>query len=258
MATNTWTDKGYVSKYGGGVLKVAEVLDTGLPVNNITITGISQANPAVVSCSETGTLENGDIVLIEGVVGMTEVNDILFTVASLVNDTSFELSGINSTGYGAWSSGGTAKEFNVTTFGYIQETNVMYKKSKEELKDETGATVSTESGDVEAGIGGVLMQSNVTLLDFLRDSVENKYYLVYYKMTPTGDLNGLTQELFAGICIFTPGFELVSGTRRPPFEITFLKNNSAITVPEPDVVFGSVATADITIAAEKYYEIVEN
>ncbi|MCP4394544.1 MAG: hypothetical protein GY804_09805 [Alphaproteobacteria bacterium] len=257
MATNDWTDKGYVSKYGGGVLKVAEVLDTGLPVNNITITGISQANPGVVSCSDTGTLQNGDIVIIEGVSGMTEVNDILFTVAGLVADTSFTI-GVNTTGYGAWSSGGTAKEFNVTTFGYIQETNLGYKKPKEELKDETGATVTTEAGDVETGISGVLMQSNLTLLDFLRDETENKYYLVYYKMSPTGDLNGLTQEIFVGIGVFTPGFELVSGTRRPPFEITFLKNDSAITIGEPDVIFGSIATSDIVIAAEKYYEIVEN
>lgn len=257
MATNNYTDKGYVSKYGGGILKVAEVLDTGLPVNNITITAISKAADAVLTTSDTGTLENGDVILIEGVADMTEVNDLMFTIGNLSPNTSFTL-GVNSSGYGQVGSGGTAKEFNVTTFGYIQEITVKYTKPKEELADETGAIVSSKPGVAEAGILGILMQSNMTLLDFLRDNTENKYYLVYYKMCPTGDLNGVTQELFAGIAVITPGFELVSGTRRPPFEITFLKNNSAITIPEPDVIFGAIATSDITIVAAKYYDIVEN
>ena len=100
MATNDYTDKGYISKYGGGVLKVAEISDDGSPVNTITITNISQASNAVVSTSDTGTLENGDVVIIEGVSGMTEVNDTLFTVSNLVADTSFTI-GVNSTGYSA-------------------------------------------------------------------------------------------------------------------------------------------------------------
>lgn len=257
MATNDYTDKGYVSKYGGGVLKVAEIQDDGSFVNTITITGISQAANAVVTTANTGTLENGDIVLIEGVSGMTQVNDILFTVGNLVANTSFTI-GVDSQGYSAYVSGGTAKEFNVTTLGYIQETNVKYEKTKEDINDETGAVVKTLFNDAATGMTGVLMQSNTTLLDFLRDNTEGKYYLLYYKMTPTGDLNGITQELFAGITVITPKFELVSGTRRPPFEVTFLKNDAAITIPEPDVVFGAVETADVTIAIGKYYDIVEN
>jgi hypothetical protein len=71
-------------------------------------------------------------------------------------------------------------------------------------------------------------------------------------------LNAVTQEFFVGIALFTPKFELASGTRRPPFEITFLKNDAAITIGEPDVIFGSIATADIVIALGKYYEFVEN
>jgi hypothetical protein len=181
MATNTWTDKGYISKYGGGVLEVREVDDAGVYTSGDT-----------------------------------------------------------------W------------IFGYIQETNFGYKKPTEDIKDETGATIKSLPGDVEVGLSGVFMQSNVTLLDFLRDSTEGKYYQVFYKMTPTGDLNGLTQELFAGIGVFTPGFELVSGTRRPAFEITFLKNDAEITIASPDGVFNCVETSTVTIAAGKYYEIVEN
>ena len=168
MASYNYTDKGYVSKYGGGILKAREVLDTGLPVT-ITITGISKAATAVVSTASTVGLVNGDIVLIEGVVGMTEVNDILFTVANIVANTSFELQGINSTGYGTWSAGGTAKVANVYNFGYIQETSIKYDKPKEDINDETGNTIKTLMGNSVVGMTGVFMQSNTTLLDFLRD-----------------------------------------------------------------------------------------
>lgn len=257
MSTIDFTDKGYVSKYGGGILKVASVNDTGLPVT-ITITGISKASTAVVSTSATLGVVAGDVVLIEGVVGMTEVNDILFTVGTVVTDTSFQLAGINSSAYTDWASGGTAKIYNVTNLGYIQETRSHYEKPKEDIPDETGSVVKTLFGNATTGISGVLMESSTLLLDFLRDSTEGKYYHLYYKMTPTGDLNAKTQELFACLAMITPKFELTSGTKRPPFEITFLKNDAAVTIGEPDVIFGSIATADIVIALGKYYEIVEN
>ena len=257
MSTIDFTDKGYITKYGGGILKVALVEDTGLP-KTFTITGITKAATAVVSTASTTGLTAGDVVLIEGVSGMTEVNDILFTVGTVVVDTSFQLTGINSTGYTDWSLGGTAKVFNVTNLGYIQETRSHYEKPKEDVNDETGDTIKSLMGNATTGISGVLMQSNTTLLDFLRDSTEGKFFYVYYKMTKTGDLNAKTQELFSALAMIIPKFELLSGTRRPPFEITFIKNDAAITIGEPDVVFGSIATADIVIAAGKYYEIVEN
>ena len=178
MSTIDFTDKGYVNKYGGGILKVAEVEDTGLP-KTFTITGISKASTAVVSTASTVGLTAGDVVLIEGVSGMTEVNDTLFTVGTVVPNTSFQLSGVNSTGYGVWSADGTAKVFNVTNLGYIQETRSHYEKTKEDVPDETGDTIKSLMGNATCGISGVLMQSNTTLLDFLRDSTEGKLYDVY-------------------------------------------------------------------------------
>lgn len=257
MGSTNFTDKGYISKYGGGVFKGREVLDTGLPVT-ITITGISKAATAVVSTSDTTGLVDGDVVLIEAVAGMVEVNDILFTIGTIVANTSFTLVGIDSQGYTSYDSGGTAKVSNVVNFGYIQDTSLKYEKPLEDIIDETGNVVKVLSGNVATGFSGTFMQSNTTLLDFLRDSTENKYYNLYYKATPTNDLNGATQEIFVGIAMFVPKFELVSGTRRPTFETRFLKNDAAIAIGEPDVIFGSVATADITIALGKYYEIVEN
>lgn len=71
----------------------------------ITVTGITQANPAVVSY--TGTqIEAGFDIVIDSVAGMTELNGRVFTPANITS-SSFELSGENSSAYGAWTSGGT-------------------------------------------------------------------------------------------------------------------------------------------------------
>lgn len=73
------------------------------------ITGITQANPGVVSALAHG-FDNGDIVLITQVKGMTEVNKKWFIVANKVANT-FELTdrdgnNVNTTGYGAWAGDG--------------------------------------------------------------------------------------------------------------------------------------------------------
>jgi hypothetical protein len=74
-----------------------------------TITAISQANPAVVTAAN--TFNNGDEILITNVSGMTEVNGNIYTVANAAAG-SFELSGIDSTSFTAYSSGGRAATYN--------------------------------------------------------------------------------------------------------------------------------------------------
>lgn len=101
------------------------------------ITGITKANPAVVSYSGADTFANGDRVIISGVVGMTEVNNREFTVANVnTGSNTFELSGVNSSGYGTYSSGGTVAEiFEVATtytdsevmdLRFTQSSDVLY------------------------------------------------------------------------------------------------------------------------------------
>jgi len=76
-----------------------------------TISGATQANPCVVTV--TGhTFNNGDEIYIDNVAGMTELNEGKYLVANTTANT-FELTdldgnNINSTGYTAYSSGGTA------------------------------------------------------------------------------------------------------------------------------------------------------
>jgi hypothetical protein len=73
-----------------------------------TITGATQANPVVITSAGCQAKivaaggGNGSQVFIEGVAGMTQINDLHFTVAGLATN-SFELSGVNGTGYGAFS-----------------------------------------------------------------------------------------------------------------------------------------------------------
>ena len=81
---------------------------TAQRIKSTAITNITQANPAVVT-SAAHTLTTGDIVTIYGVVGMTQVNGGTFTV-DVINTSSFQLRGVNSTGYTAYSSGGRVRE----------------------------------------------------------------------------------------------------------------------------------------------------
>lgn len=76
-----------------------------------TITGITKANPAVVTSNAHG-YANGDEVFISTVEGMSQVNGRFFKVASAAANT-FALqdqfgNNVNSTNYGTYTSGGTA------------------------------------------------------------------------------------------------------------------------------------------------------
>lgn len=78
------------------------------------ISGITQANPAVVTYVGADPI-NGDEVLIEDVVGMTEVNDQYFYIANVnTGANTFELAGVDSSAYTAYSSGGTFKRNGAT------------------------------------------------------------------------------------------------------------------------------------------------
>jgi hypothetical protein len=79
------------------------------------ITGISKANPAVVT-STGHALADGSIVRIDGVGGMEEVNGRAFvTTSSAAN--SFALRGIDSTNFTNFTSGGTAVQQSMTLIG---------------------------------------------------------------------------------------------------------------------------------------------
>lgn len=70
-----------------------------------TITGATQTNPCVLTVVGHGRT-TGDIVVVTGVGGMTQLNDKLFTV-TVVDADRVSLDGVDATGYTAYTSGGT-------------------------------------------------------------------------------------------------------------------------------------------------------
>jgi hypothetical protein len=77
-----------------------------------TITAISKASAAVVTA--THDYSAGDYVLIQSVVGMTQMNDRVVRVLSVSTTVSFVCEAVVSTNYTTYTSGGTAKKI---TFG---------------------------------------------------------------------------------------------------------------------------------------------
>jgi hypothetical protein len=80
------------------------------------ISGITKANPAVVTTSSAHGYSAGDRVVIASVGGMTQVNGNTY-VAANPTSTTFELQGVNSSGYGTYTSGGTASRVNAYGVG---------------------------------------------------------------------------------------------------------------------------------------------
>jgi len=72
-----------------------------------TITGATAANPVVITATGHG-FSNGDKISIRGVAGMVELNtETAYTIANKATNT-FELSGVDGSGFTAYTSGGVA------------------------------------------------------------------------------------------------------------------------------------------------------
>ena len=170
------TEQTYILEFGNQYIRFFK--DDGQIVEaNKTITGITAANPAVVTSSSHG-YNNGDFVTISSVVGMTEVNGKTFKVADKTTNT-FELqdvdgNDINSSGYTAYSSAGVANRiYQITTnyttaqlfdLKFAQSADVMYicHPSHEASKlSRTGHTSWTLS-EVDFAETGPYMDANTT------------------------------------------------------------------------------------------------
>lgn len=101
------------------------------------ITAITKANPAVVTYTGADTFANGDSVAISGVAGMTQVNNRQFTVANVnTGANTFELSGVNSSSYDTYTSGGIIEEiYEIVTpyteddlpdLSFVQSADILY------------------------------------------------------------------------------------------------------------------------------------
>jgi hypothetical protein len=122
----------YVLEFGNNYIRIFK--DGGLVTEATTaITAITKANPAVVTANSHG-LSNGDRVFIASVGGMTEVNNREFTVAGATTNT-FELSGIDSSAFTTYTSGGTVGKILevTTTYTTAQLSTINYAQSADVL-----------------------------------------------------------------------------------------------------------------------------
>lgn len=127
-------------------------------VTTPAIAGATQANPVQVTTSTPHGRTTGDQVLITGVVGMTQLNDRMFT-ATVVDATRLTLDGVDGTGFTAWSSGGTVR--GGTMYAWNTTTAA---------KDITGGnTLATDAW----GATGVAAHSSVIVPTFRTDYPNN-------------------------------------------------------------------------------------
>ena len=126
-------EQAYVLEFGNQYIRFFK--DQGqITEADKSISAITKANPAVVTATSHG-YSNGDDVWINSVGGMTEVNGRRYTIANVTTHT-FELSGVNSTNYTTYTSGGTAaKVYEIATpytsaqvfdLQFAQSADVMY------------------------------------------------------------------------------------------------------------------------------------
>lgn len=73
----------------------------------LTITGITQANPGVITTSAVHNLATGDRIFVYGVLGMDEVNNIEYTITR-ISGTTFSI-GVDTTLFTAYASDGTVE-----------------------------------------------------------------------------------------------------------------------------------------------------
>lgn len=104
--------------------------DGGVSALRNTITGVSQADPGVVTVSAAHGLAVGDHVRIASVVGMVELNNNEYRVGAVPSTTTFELQtvqgdNVDTSGFTAYSSGGVAQQIRGTgtdAYDYLAPT----------------------------------------------------------------------------------------------------------------------------------------
>lgn len=143
-------EQAYVLEFGANYIRYFK--DGGILTEATeTITGATQANPVVLTITGT-SLSNGDRIFVKDVAGMVELNNREFTVANKTTNT-IELSGVNGTGFTAYTSGGTAgkivedtttyTEAQVFELNFVQSADVLYLVHKDHEPAKLTRTTAT-------------------------------------------------------------------------------------------------------------------
>ncbi len=204
------------------------------------ITNITQANPAQVT-SAAHSLETGDQVGIDGVVGMTEVNGltqvprVVFTI-TVVDANNFTLDSIDSTAYTPYISGGTWTSEKSNVFGIVvtgPNTFELWKYNADSGKF-SDSQLDIPAGDY-VGAGLINIRENFSILskkfNFLDEgqSIQFGYLDILMAATERGEPGAISLNVYLNY-----DGDSVSNTR-PQNEI-----NDYSPVSNPDTFFNSV------------------
>jgi len=151
----------------------------------ITITGITKASPAVVTANSHG-YSSGDLVMLSGVGGMTEVNGNIYRVASATTNTfalnTLAAAAVNSTAYTTYTSGGTVnpvlKHSDYSTDGMIYANNA----SAQNIGLAKNAQIGAQFNLTQKGAGQVslLIETGATLRNRASQNKTNAQYAVIH------------------------------------------------------------------------------
>ena len=160
-------------------------------VNNFTITNITQGAVGIITVAESG-LETGNSILITGVVGMTELNNRSFIIEKyetfpvLIN--AFELVNENTSGYGAYVSGGIAtRKKSVTPVGsgfgdYLKTYQYVITAVNAEGVESLQSAPARITNKSLSTTGGIRLQWNVV--------IDADHYRVYKENSLNTDVYG--------------------------------------------------------------------
>lgn len=171
-------------KWQGSSIKIMIGFQGDSP-SDTAITAISKANPAVVTSNGHG-LSNGDVVRLVGIVGMTELNNGVFLVNNKAANT-FELFGVDSTGYATYVSGGF---IDVGEFSNLCElTN--YNRQGGSSPEIDATSLCSDAAEYEIG----LPDFGTTALDFNFAPLTSNVQGVLHDFYLSGDVTGVKVTL---------------------------------------------------------------
>jgi hypothetical protein len=163
------------------------------------ISAITKANPAVVTTTASHGWLTGQQVYIADVVGMTEVNDQIYTITKTGANT-FKLDATDSSGYGAYVSGGTvAKTGGTFTVDYYKVTAVGTDGNEESLPS---SEVSANNDLFTTGNYNTITWSAVT--SALRYNVYKKNNGLYGYIGQTEELTFKDDNIAADLSVTIP------------------------------------------------------
>lgn len=135
-----------------------------------SVSAITAANPGVVTTSAAHGFADGDKVRFVDVGGMTELNDNIYTVAN-GSSTTFELSGVDTTGFTTYTSGGTIQKV-APVFPSVIESSLIAGIDMQVWLDTSSAIGTTEI------VGRVVSAEHV---------IPTNYSYKYVAQGPTGN-----------------------------------------------------------------------